>query len=105
MKSNDRKILTSLSEELRRRFPDARIWAFGSRVHETSTKYSDFDVCIVIDNLDENKDREIMRTAWEVGFENDVVISTVTYSTEEFKNGPCSASSLVRTILSEGITA
>jgi hypothetical protein len=46
-----------------------------------------------------------MDIAWEVGFENDIVISTVTFSREEFENGPCSASPLVRNILKEGVAA
>jgi hypothetical protein len=46
-----------------------------------------------------------MEIAWQVGFENDVVISTVTYSKEEFEDGPCSESGLVQNILGYGIAA
>ena len=105
MKTSDRHILEVFSEKLHGRFPFARIWAFGSRATETAGKDSDFDVCVVVNELNEAMDREIMRIAWEIGFENNVVISTVTYSTEEFETGPCSESGLVKRIHSEGIAA
>jgi hypothetical protein len=46
-----------------------------------------------------------METAWQIGFENDVSMSTVTYSKEEFEDGPCSKSGLVQNILGYGIAA
>ncbi|MEJ2166743.1 MAG: hypothetical protein P8X90_14540 [Desulfobacterales bacterium] len=47
----------------------------------------------------------IMEIAWQIGFEDDVVISTVTYSREEFEKGPCSESGLVQNIFGYGIAA
>ena len=60
------------------------------------------DVCVV---LDDESDSVIMEIAWRIGFENDVIISTVTYSKEEFEDGPCSESGLVQSILGYGIAA
>ena len=55
--------------------------------------------------LTEAKDRAIMRIAWRVGFENDRVVSTVTYSQDEFERGPCSVSTLVQGVLHHGVPA
>jgi predicted nucleotidyltransferase len=45
----DRRILDKFSREIRKRFPDAKIWAFGSRSRGTAEWDSDFDVCVVLD--------------------------------------------------------
>jgi predicted nucleotidyltransferase len=105
MTRRDRQILAELAAALRKRFPEARVWAFGSRTTGHHTEESDLDVCVVVDRLDEPADREIMRTAWRVGFEKDVVISTLTYSREEFEGGPSSESPLVQIILHDGVPA
>lgn len=101
----DKKIVTLFSTRIRERFPGARIWAFGSRAKGRATDESDLDVCVVVDTLDDAIDQAIMKIAWEIGFENDVVISTVTYSKQDFEEGPCSESPLVQNILEAGVAA
>ena len=105
MSERDSRILSEFSTLVRGRFPEARIWAFGSRARGEHEEYSDFDVCVVVSNLDEKADQAIMDIAWRVGFDHGVVISSVTYSREEFEEGPCSKSSLVKTILARGLAA
>ena len=105
MKRRDKRILTQFAALVRQQFPEARIWAFGSRVKGTATKESDLDVCIVLPTLNRVIDHEIMDVAWQVGFDHEVVISTVAYSTDEFEHGPCSQSSLVHNILPQGVRA
>ena len=101
----DKDVLTHYAAKVRQRFPGARIWAFGSRVKGGATEESDLDVCVVVDILNDAIDEAIMNIAWEIGFENDIVISTVTYSKQEFDEGPCSESPLVQNILSAGMPA
>lgn len=101
----DKEVFALLSTRVRQRFPGARIWAYGSRVKGHATEESDLDVCVVVDILDDAVDQAIMNIAWEIGFENDVVISTVTYSKQEFDEGPCSESPLVQNILDAGVAA
>ena len=102
---HDRAVLRRFSEAVRNRFGAAAIWAFGSRARGDAAPDSDLDVCVVLDALTREADRAVMRLAWEIGFEHDVVISTITYSRAEFEHGPCSQSPLVRAILREGIAA
>lgn len=105
MKERDLKILHEFAVEVRKIFPGAAIRAFGSRVYDNASEYSDLDVCIVLDRIDETIDKIIMNIAWETGFRNDMVISTVTYSKNDFENGTVSASPFVKSIISTGIAA
>lgn len=105
MKERDRHILKQFASAVRKEFPEAEIWCFGSRVNGNASEYSDMDVCVVVENYDESVDKKIMTASWEIGFENDVVISTVTYSKNDFRYGAISSSPFIRSILSSGIAA
>lgn len=101
----DRRILDLFAARVRQQFPDAEVWAFGSRVRGDATWESDLDVCVVVDHLT-NEDRHVLwHMAWEVGFEHEMLISAVPFSKDEFEDGPCSESPLVLNILREGIPA
>jgi len=101
----DKKILNEFSSQIRKHFPGAKIWAFGSRARGDATWESDLDTCIVLNRLDEDVDRQIRDIAWEVGFENDRVITTVVFDSDQFEKGPMSESTLVGNILQEGVAA
>jgi uncharacterized protein len=103
MINRDRQVLQEFAERVRLRFPEARVWAFGSRARGDAVRESDLDVCVVVDRLDEQRDREIIGIAWEVGFAHDVVISTVTFSQNEFVTGPLAVSPIVTSILHDGV--
>lgn len=105
LSGKDKDVFALFAFQVRERFPGARIWAFGSKVRGNATEESDLDVCVVVESLDEAIDQAIMDIAWEIGFENDVIISTVTYSQQEFDQGPCSESPLVQNILRAGMEA
>ena len=105
LSKKDNKIFSAFASAVKSGYPQARIWAFGSRAKGSASRESDLDVCVVLDKLDDKIDKTIIDYAWDVGFRNDRLISTVTYSKNEFNNGPCSQSLLVKTILNEGIPA
>ncbi len=105
MSNEDRKILNEFSARVNERFSDARVWAFGSRARGEATWESDFDIFIVLSEVDQKIDRWIRDIAWEVGFENDRVITTVLLDKAQFEHGPMSESTLVANILREGISA
>ncbi len=60
---------------------------------------------IVLSEVDQKIDRWIRDLAWEVGFQNDRVITTVLLNKEQFEYGPMSESTIVDNILREGISA
>ena len=105
MTKRDYKILELFSSALRKRFPDASIWAFGSRARGDSDEESDLDVCVVVNRLDQKIKKQISEIAWQIGFENDILICTVKYTREEFEEGPLSVSPLVQTVSREGVKA
>jgi predicted nucleotidyltransferase len=105
MQDRDRRILSVFAERVRAVFPAARIWAFGSRTHGEFSEDSDLDVCLVLDHLDASTRRRISDIAWEIGFEQDVLISTVVFEARQFEQGACSVSPLVKSIRTEGIAA
>jgi len=105
MSKVDRKILKEFSARVRERFSDARVWAFGSRARGAATWDSDFDVFVVLGEVDQKANRLIRDIAWEVGFENERVITTLLIDKEQFENGPMSESTIVANILQEGISA
>ena len=105
MDDKDRRILNEFAARLRQRYPDARIWAYGSRAKGKADWESDFDICIVLDEVSPEGERFIRDIAWELGFENDRVITTLIIDQDRFEHGPMSESSLVANILSEGVSA
>ena len=42
-----------------------------------SLRFKKVDICIVLDQIDHMMDRRIREVVWEIGFENDRVITTV----------------------------
>jgi len=102
---DDRRILDEFSSRVRDRFPDARIWVFGSRARGNASWDSDFDTCVVLAHVDEEITHWIRSIAWEIGFENQRVITTIIMDSEQFEKGPMSESTLIGNILQEGIAA
>jgi len=100
----DRNILKEFSGRVRDRFSDARVWAFGSRARGEATWESDFDIFIVLNEVDQKIDRWIRDIAWEVGFKNERVITTVLLDKVQFEHGPMSESTIVDNVLREGIS-
>jgi predicted nucleotidyltransferase len=101
----DRQILDLFAARVRDQYPDADVWAFGSRARGDATWESDLDVCVVVDQLTSEDRYTLWNIAWEIGFEQDMLISAVPFSKDEFEHGPCSESPLVLNILREGIPA
>jgi DNA polymerase sigma len=105
MTPKDQRLLSSLACAIRREFPDAKIWAFGSRVNGCATTESDLDVCIVLERVQPPTRTRISDIAWEVGFESGIVISTIAFAREHFKSGSASANPLIKAILAKGYAA
>lgn len=101
----DRKILDTFARQVREVLPDAAVFGFGSRVNGTADPESDFDVCVVVTQLNHAVREVIRNIAWDVAFNSGVVITTVKYESADFHHGPVSASPLVQTIMAEGLAA
>ena len=104
MSNEDRKIFIQFANQVCQKFPEARLWVFGSRARGDAEWNSDLNVSIVLEKVENNADEWIRNVAWEIGFENDLVITTVVASKEQFEPGPLSESTLVANVLREGVT-
>jgi len=52
LNASDRECLEEFSNSVRRLYPNARTWAFGSRVRGEEGAESDLDICVVLDEVD-----------------------------------------------------
>lgn len=105
MSEQDRAVLSAFAARVRAQFPEARVWAYGSRARGDAAWDSDFDVCVVLEQFDPSVDRFLSEIAWEVGFDQDRVITVLPFSRAQFEHGPPSDSTLVRNILKQGVAA
>jgi predicted nucleotidyltransferase len=101
----DRRLLLLFSERVRALEPHARIWAFGSRARGDHDPDSDLDVCVVVPEPTEHLREQVSLHAWDVGFENDALITAVVFREADFEDGVMSVSSLVANIRREGVAA
>ena len=105
MRASDRLVLNQFAERVRTRFPEARILAYGSRARGEATWESDLDVCVIVRRVDRAIEKEIGRIAWEVGFDNDVLITTVEFEEEVFERKAEGRHPFVNNILKDGVPA
>jgi uncharacterized protein len=105
MDSRQMQILKQLAKKIRSRFPEARILAFGSYARGTATEESDLDICVVLESVNPEDRLIISDMAWEVGFDHDILVSTIVIPEHEYEHGPLTHSPLIEAIRAEGVAA
>jgi uncharacterized protein len=105
MTPRDKALLDQFAQRVRTRYPEAQIWAFGSRARGDAAWDSDFDLCVVLGDDRQAFAEPIGQIAWDLGFENGLVLMFLAYRESEFFHGPRRASLLARNILQEGVAA
>ncbi len=79
-----------LAAEVRQRLSDAlgqpvKVVLFGSQARGDATRESDIDLLVIVPFLDADVRRLISDTAWEVGFDDGKVISTIPATEEHIR--------------------
>jgi len=105
MKPIHKHLLKEFAVKVRSKYPEASVKAFGSCARGTATEESDLDICVVLHRMQPEDRLVISDIAWEIGFNNDFLLSTVVFSEEEFESGPVSAGPLLDSIRNEGVAA
>lgn len=103
MIQRDYEIAKELKERLSKVIQLIDFKGFGSRARGDADEYSDMDVFIEVENLDDQLKKIIRNIVWEVGFENSIYISPLIFTRYEIEDSPLRASPIVRGINEEGI--
>jgi len=103
MLATDRQMALELKRRVAALVPIVQFCVFGSRARGEATVGSDLDVFLVVNNVDALLRERISDAAWEIGFENDVVVSTFVATPAQLEHGPLGVSPIVRRIEKEGI--
>lgn len=103
MKGKDRRIAQVLKKRLSEVVELLDFKVFGSRARGDADEYSDMDVFLEVESLDNVLKEKISAIVWEVGFNNYTVISPLIFTRDELENSPLRASSIVEAIIKEGV--
>ena len=103
MAACDREIALEFKRRADKLAPILQFYVFGSRARGDATAGSDMDVFLVMGHLDAGLREKISEVAWEVGFDNGLVLSTFVVTAEQLEHGPLGVSPIVRQIEKEGV--
>lgn len=103
MTDKDLQIAAELKRRLSEAIQLADFRVFGSRAKGDADEYSDMDVFLEVESLDKSLKEKISDIAWEVGFENKIVISPLIFTRHEIENTALRASPIIRSISEEGV--
>lgn len=103
MKQKDYKIAEELKHKLSQVVHLVDFRVFGSRARGDMDEYSDMDIYIEVESLDQETKSRISDIVWEVGFKHRVVISPLIFTRYEIEESPLRASPIVENITKEGV--
>ena len=102
--NKDIEIAKKVKQSLAEKIPLYEVRLFGSRARGEASTDSDLDLYLETGPISREQKRLISDLVWGIGFENDVVISSLVVPHSEATDGVFSVSMLCKAIKTEGIS-
>src|SRR5205085_2523234 len=104
MDSSDLRLAEKFKAALiERGVPLERLIVFGSRARGDHEPFSDMDVCVIVTDDSSDTRAQIRDVAWEVGFEADVLISSIIFTASQLEGRPYCELPVVEAVQEEGV--
>lgn len=103
LQANDSQIASQFKKRVTALTPVRRVVVFGSRARGDAERDSDLDIFVELPALTASLRQRILDIAWEISFENEVVISPFLATTPQLTTGPLAANPILQAIEREGV--
>ena len=99
-----RNVLSLCAQAMRKKYSDARIILYGSQARGQATEQSDLDLLVLLNSEMSTQEKNRIHDAlYEIGLENDIVISMLIKSVPDWERPISKATPLYQAIRNEGI--
>ena len=96
-------VLICIKKKITEKFNDNILLLYGSRARGDANVDSDYDLCVLVPELNKNYQEELFTIIWEEGFENDMFFQTVYFTYDNFFSEDVYKTRHVQSIFKEGI--
>lgn len=103
MTEQDRAIVQEFRDRIAKHYKVLDCKLFGSRAVGQAAPDSDYDVFLLLEKVDSEREKIIQEISWEVGFRHDVVLSVIPYSIQEVSSPASRYSLFLQNVRKEGI--
>ena len=83
---DDIQIILEFKNHVQAVYPEAEIYFYGSRVNKTHREDSDYDVLVILHEVNPTVRDTIYDIAWEIGFKHDAFITPILAGKHEFES-------------------